>query len=116
MKDNSLDNQFSEPEFWNEEWLRSALDRLDMRKMSSAELLRYHASLTPNAQAVSVAQRARSKALDEGFEQGARQATAAVVQALLQLDILSIEQLMQASRLSQDDVVKLKAELTDKPR
>ncbi len=87
------------PAFWNEEWLKRAIDELDTRKMSPEERAYFARVTAANAEAVN----AEKKRIEE-----AREAvkTEAVIKALKR-GKLTIEEIAEDSSVSVDFVLEI---------
>lgn len=57
----NIEVPFKEPAFWQEDWLRSAIDALDTRKMSPEALLEYEMSLAREAEVFNAKQKEINK-------------------------------------------------------
>lgn len=83
------------PVFWNEEWLKRAIDELDTRKMTPEERAYFARVIAANAEAVN----AEKKRIKEVKKE--------TVKNLLALDILTIEQIANSVGVSTDIVVEI---------
>ena len=96
------------PEFWNEDWIKIAMQELDRRNMDPEELLQYELALATNAHIVRNARKQLEKAERDGREQGEKQglaqgrkqAATATVEALLKMNVLTTEQIAAAAGVS----------------
>ncbi len=83
------------PKFWNEEWLKVAIDELDSRKMSPDEKASFEMLVARNAEVIRAESRKNEKAISN----------------LLILNVLSNEQIAQALNVSLELVEKIKQKL-----
>ena len=101
------------PEFWNEDWIKIAMQELDRRNMDPEELLQYEMTLATNALIVNNACKQLAKAerdgLEQGLEQGQQQAATAIVRNLLKMNMLSVEQIAAAAGVTLTFVENLRA-------
>lgn len=99
------------PKFWNEDWIKIAMQELDRRNMNPEELLQFEMTLATNAHIVRNARRQLEKAtqdgLEQGLEQGREQATAATIKNLLKMNVLTVEQIAVAAGVSPEAVAAL---------
>ena len=84
------------PEFWNEDWIKVAMQELDRRNMDPEELLQYEMTLATNAHIVRNARKQLEKAEQDGREQAALD----TAENLLKLNALTVEQIAAATGLS----------------
>ncbi len=105
------------PFFWTEEWLKTAMEELDRRNMDPEELLQFEMTIARNAHIMYNAKRQMEKATNDGLEQGMQQgieqgmqrANVETVKNLLQMGILSVEQIAVAANVSTDFVLAVQA-------
>jgi hypothetical protein len=86
------------PQFWNEEWLKVAIDELDSRKMTPKEKASLEISIARNAEAVNKEKRQLQKSVSN----------------LLSLNLLTIEQIATSLGTSVDFVKSVQQQLTVK--
>ncbi|AQG81726.1 Rpn family recombination-promoting nuclease/putative transposase [Spirosoma montaniterrae] len=91
------------PAFWNEEWLRRAIEELDTRKMTPEERAYFARVTAANAEAVK-AEKQRIKEAKEAENLSVKTET---VKNLLSLGILTVSQIAQTVEVSEDFVHKL---------
>ena len=127
------EDQAEWPVFWNEEWIRVAIEELNRRNMDPEELLLYQMTLAKNAHIVNVARKEREQARregleegrqegikegikegieegrQEGIEEGMREAATATVKNLLRMNVLTVEQIAAAAGVSPEFVAAVKA-------
>ena len=123
------EDQAEWPVFWNEEWIRVAIEELNRRNMDPEELLLYQMTLAKNAHIVNVARKEREQARkdgleegrqegikegieegrQEGIEEGMREAVTATVKNLLRMNVLTVEQIAAAAGVAPEFVVAIKA-------
>src|SRR5215218_4217243 len=92
------------PAFWNEEWLKRAIDELDTRKMTPEERAYFARVTAANAEAV--------KAEKQKIQEAKLEVQMNAVQNLLDLKTLTVEQIASAINVSIDfvlDVQKVNA-------
>jgi predicted transposase/invertase (TIGR01784 family) len=117
------------PFFWTEEWLKTAMEELDRRNMDPEELLQFEMTLARNAHIMYNAKRQMEKAtsdglakgieqgiekgmeqgIEKGMEQGMQRANTETVKNLLQMGILSAEQIAKAANVTLDFVLAVQA-------
>ena len=85
------------PAFWNEEWLKRAIDELDTRKMTPEERAYFARVTAANAEAV--------KAEKQKIQEAKLEVQLSAVQNLLGLQNLTIEQIASAIGVSVDFVL-----------
>ena len=89
------------PEFWNEDWIKVAMQELDRRNMAPEELLQYEMTLARNAHIVNNArlqlEKATQDGLDQGREEGREEAAATTVRNLLRMQVLTTAQIAAAA-------------------
>ncbi len=90
------------PAFWNEEWLRRAIDELDTRKMSPEQRAYFARVTAANAEAV--------KAEKQKIQEAVEQKEVETVKNLLGLGILTVSQIAQTVGVSEDFVLKLSSD------
>lgn len=71
------------PKFWDEHWIRIALEEVDTRAMTPEQLLQFEMQLSANAIAVKHAQRALDEAKAAGNIQGREQLQISTIRRLL---------------------------------
>jgi hypothetical protein len=86
------------PQFWNEEWLKVAIDELDSRKMTPDEKASLEILIARNAEAVNKEKRQLQKSVSN----------------LLSLNLLTIEQIATSLGTSVDFVKSVQQQLTGK--
>ena len=117
------------PEFWDEEWIKLAMKELSLRNMDPEELLLYQVTMAKNAHAVQVVNKQLAKAerdglqkgmqdglqqgmqqgMQQGVEAGKREATIATVRNLVQMQVLTVEQIAAAAGVTAEFVTAVKA-------
>ncbi len=97
------------PAFWDEEWLRSAIDRLDLRKMTPEERANYARVTAANAEAVEVEKRR--------IEEAKRAENVAVktelVTKALKRGKLTVEEIAEDSSVPVDFVLEIQRQRAD---
>jgi predicted transposase/invertase (TIGR01784 family) len=83
------------PKFWNEEWLKTAIDELDSRKMSPDEKASLEILIARNAEAVNKEKRQMEKSITN----------------LLSLNLLTVEQIATSLGVSVDIVLSVQRQL-----
>ncbi|GAA4418348.1 Rpn family recombination-promoting nuclease/putative transposase [Nibrella viscosa] len=91
------------PAFWNEEWLRRAIDELDTRKMTPEERAYFARVTAANAEAV----KAERQKIQEAREAENLAVKTETVKNLLSLGVLSISQIAKTVGVSEDFVLNL---------
>lgn len=86
------------PKFWDEEWLKIAIDELDSRKMTPDEKASLEILIARNAEAINKERRQLQK----------------MIANFLELNLLTIEQIATAVGVSVDFVKSVKQKLADK--
>lgn len=86
------------PKFWDEEWLKIAIDELDSRKMTPDEKASLEILIARNAEAINKERRQLQK----------------MIANFLELNLLTIEQIATAAGVSVDFVKSVKQKLADK--
>ncbi|WP_375417338.1 Rpn family recombination-promoting nuclease/putative transposase [uncultured Hymenobacter sp.] len=110
------EDQTKWPEFWTEEWIRTAMQELDWRSMDPEELLLYQMTMTKNAHAVQVVKKQVEKAeqearqigleegmqegMQQGMQEGMQQAATATVRNLLAMNLLTTAQIAAAANVT----------------
>lgn len=101
------------PQFWNEEWIKVAMQELDRRNMDPEELLQYEMTLATNAHIVRNARKQLEKAeqdgLQQGLQQGREETATATVKNLLALNVLTVEQIAAAASVTPALVEQIRA-------
>lgn len=87
------------PAFWNEEWLRRAIEELDTRKMTPEERAYFARVTAANAEAV--------KAEKQKIREAVEQQKIETIKNLMSLGILNVSQIAQTVGVSEDFVLKL---------
>ncbi|MEZ0485779.1 Rpn family recombination-promoting nuclease/putative transposase [Fibrella aquatica] len=90
------------PAFWNEEWLKRAIDELDTRKMSPEERAYFARVTAANAEAV--------KAEKQKIKEAVEQKEIETVKNLLGLGVLTVNQIAQTVSVSEEFVRRLASE------
>ncbi len=93
------------PAFWNEEWLKRAIDELDTRKMTPEERAYFARVTAANAEAV----KAEKQKIKEAREAENLAVKSETVKKLLALGILTINQIAETVGVSEDFVQKVSA-------
>lgn len=91
------------PAFWNEEWLRRAIDELDTRKMTPEERAYFARVTAANAEAV----KAEKKRIEEAEERRENLVKSETVKNLLSLGVLTVSQIAQTVGVSEELVRKI---------
>jgi hypothetical protein len=91
------------PAFWNEEWLRWAIDELDTRKMTPEERAYFARVTAANAEVVN----AEKKRIEEAEERRENLVKSETVKNLLGLGVLTTSQIAQTVGVSEELVRKL---------
>lgn len=94
------------PAFWNEEWLKRAIDELDTRKMTPEERAYFARVTAANAEAV--------KAEKQKIQEAKLEVKMNAVANLLGLNTLTVEQIANAIGVSIDFVLEVQKRNTDK--
>ncbi|PRY34209.1 putative transposase/invertase (TIGR01784 family) [Spirosoma oryzae] len=94
------------PAFWNEEWLKRAIDELDTRKMTPEERAYFARVTAANAEAVN----AEKKRIEEAEERRENLVKSETVKNLLSLGILTNSQIAQTVGVSEASVRKLSSD------
>lgn len=95
------------PAFWNEEWLRRAIDELDTRKMTPEERAHFARVTAANAEAV--------KAEKQKIREAVEQKEIETVTRALKRGKLTIEEIAEDSGVSVDFVLEIQHRLTQNP-
>ncbi|WP_332368715.1 hypothetical protein [Spirosoma telluris] len=95
------------PTFWNEEWLKRAIDELDTRKMTSEERAYFARVTAGNAEAV----KAEKQKIQEVKEEENRSVKTETVKKMLTASQLSVEDIVNFSNTSVDFVLSIKQDL-----
>lgn len=93
------------PAFWNEEWLKRAIDELDTRKMTAEERAYFARVTAANAEAV----KAEKQKIQEAREAENLAVKTETVKKLLALGILTTSQIAETVGVSEDFVLKVTA-------
>ncbi len=96
------------PAFWNEEWLKRAIDELDTRKMSSEERAYFARVTAANAEAI----KAEKQKIKEAIEQGEIAVKTEVIIKSLKHAKLTIEEIAEDSNVSVAFVLEIQRNLT----
>jgi len=95
------------PKFWNEEWLKIAIDELDTRKMTADERFNYIKILSYNAEVVHEEREkmavAKAEGIAEGIEKGIAAAEAAAAAEKYALKKEAIRRLL-LKHLTEEDI------------
>ncbi|WP_338870643.1 Rpn family recombination-promoting nuclease/putative transposase [Spirosoma sp. SC4-14] len=91
------------PAFWNEEWLKRAIDELDTRKMTPEERAYFARVTAANAEAV----KAEKKRIEEAEERRENLVKSETVKNLLSLGVLTVSQIAQTVGVSEELVRKI---------
>jgi predicted transposase/invertase (TIGR01784 family) len=86
------------PQFWNEEWLKVAIDELDSRKMTPDEKASLEILIARNAEAVNKEKRQLQK----------------MIANFLELNLLTVEQIAKSVGVSEDFVLSVQRQLSNK--
>jgi hypothetical protein len=86
------------PQFWNEEWLKVAIDELDSRKMIPDEKASLEILIARNAESVNKEKRQLQK----------------IVANLLSLNLLTVELIATSTGISVDFVLSVQKQLYEK--
>lgn len=92
------------PAFWNEEWLKRAIEELDTRKMTPEERAYFARVTAANAEAV--------KAEKQKIEEAKQEVQANSVQNLLIMKVLTVEQIASSIGVSIDFVLTIQQKLS----
>ncbi len=87
------------PTFWDETWLRIALEEVDTRAMNPEQLLQFEMQLSANAMAVHRAAREREEAAAEGREEGREAAKLVAARKALLRGKLTIQEIAEDTEL-----------------
>jgi len=104
------------PTFWDESWIKVALEEVDTRSMSPEALLAYEMQLSANALAVKHARQDRERNIAEGREEGREQAQLAAPQRALQSNKLSVAEIAELLDMPLAVVQAEAARLTPPPQ
>ncbi|WP_232326033.1 Rpn family recombination-promoting nuclease/putative transposase [Spirosoma montaniterrae] len=96
------------PAFWNEEWLRRAIDELDTRKMTPEERAYFARVTAANAEAV----KAEKQKIREAVEQNEVAIKTEAVAKAIKRGKLTIEEIAEDSGVSVDFVLEIQRSLT----
>ena len=95
------------PAFWNEEWLKRAIDELDTRKMTPEERAYFARVTAANAEAV----KAEKQRIEEAKGEENRAVKTETVKKMLTASQLSVEDIANFSNTSVDFVLYIKQNL-----
>jgi hypothetical protein len=96
------------PAFWNEEWLKRAIDELDTRKMTPEERAYFARVTAANAEAV----KAEKQKIKEAVEQGEIAVKTEVIIKSLKRAKLTIEEIAEDSNVSVAFMLEIQRNLT----
>lgn len=97
------------PKFWNEKWLKKAIQELDTKAMTPEQRLAYEMTISANALAVKNEQ----KKIQEAEERGEKLAKIETIKQMLSSGQLSIEDIAKFSLTSIDFVLDIQKQLSD---
>lgn len=95
------------PQFWNEEWLRVAIQELDKRAFTPEQRLSYEMTISANALAV----KNENKKIKEAEKRGGETAKVEVMAKSLKRGKLTIEEIAEDSGVSIDFVLEVQRRL-----
>lgn len=95
------------PQFWNEEWLRIAIQELDKRAFTPEQRLSYEMTISANALAV----KNENKKIQEAEKRGEETAKVEVIAKSLKRGKLTLEEIAEDSGVSVDFVSEIQREL-----
>jgi predicted transposase/invertase (TIGR01784 family) len=103
------------PQFWDEEWLKVAIDELDSRKMTPDEKASLEMLIARNAEAVKAESRriraAKEEGIEEGIEKGREAEKIETILNALSMG-LSVEQSAKLANVSADFVKAVQQKLS----
>lgn len=85
-KSNTNPTQY--PKFWDEKWLKIAIDQLDCSKLSPQERVSYEMTLARNAEAVKASNREKAEAEAKGEKKSTRQFILNCLNDGLEIDLI----------------------------
>ena len=91
------------PQFWNEEWLRVAIQELDKRAFTPEQRLSYEMTISANALAI----KNENKKIEEAEKRGGETAKVEVIAKSLKRGKLTIEEIAEDSGVSADYVLEV---------
>ncbi len=91
------------PQFWNEEWLRVAIQELDKRAFTPEQRLSYEMTISANALAI----KNENKKIKEAEKRGGETAKVEVIAKSLKRGKLTIEEIAEDSGVSVDYVLEI---------
>jgi predicted transposase/invertase (TIGR01784 family) len=99
-------NQY--PQFWNEDWLKRAIDELDTRKMTPDERAYFARITAANAEAV----KAEKKKIQEAKEEGKLEVKSNSVKKALKRGRLSMEEIAEDNDTTIDFVLSIQKQIS----
>jgi predicted transposase/invertase (TIGR01784 family) len=99
-------NQY--PQFWNEDWLKRAIDELDTRKMTPDERAYFARVTAANAEAV----KAEKKKIQEAKEEGKLEVKSNSVKKALKRGRLSVEEIAEDNDTTIDFVLSIQKQIS----
>ena len=100
------------PQFWDEDWLKIAIDELDSRKMTPDEKASLEILIARNAESVKAESRRIAEAKKEGRDEENLAVKTETVTNLLLIKLLTVEQIAKSVGVSVDFVLNIQQKLS----